>query len=145
MKRILVLDRYDDLPKTVAEVLQFHPGVEMVAVQSVDAAKDVLKKKQIDLIISELKIPRVVDGLKFLIHLNIYARRSHRMIVTDMPEATVMGNLKGIQGVRYHQKPVNKTVFAEDILECLRLTTTRILKMRLRPLQKIAPMCGRIC
>ncbi|NOZ55795.1 MAG: sigma-54-dependent Fis family transcriptional regulator [Calditrichaeota bacterium] len=105
MKRVLVVDDEEDILQLFTELLQ-RWGYEPVTARNGVEALDKFRSQQIDLIVSDLKMPEM-DGLELLQHIRSIDSRVPVLVLTGYP--TVETAVKAIQegAYDYLMKPVN--------------------------------------
>ncbi len=105
MKRVLVVDDEEDILQLFTELLQ-RWGYEAVTARNGVEALDKFRSQQIDLIVSDLKMPEM-DGLELLQHIRSIDSRVPILVLTGYP--TVETAVKAIQegAYDYLMKPVN--------------------------------------
>lgn len=105
MKRVLVVDDEEDILQLFTELLQ-RWGYEAVTARNGVEALDKFRTQQIDLIVSDLKMPEM-DGLELLQRIRSIDSRVPVLVLTGYP--TVETAVKAIQegAFDYLMKPVN--------------------------------------
>ncbi len=89
LRRIILVDDEPDILESLQELIEVSiDDVEVVAVESGEAALDVLDSKPVDLIVSDYKMPSM-NGLEFLTAARDRLPKVPRIIMTAFPDLDI--------------------------------------------------------
>lgn len=120
-KKILVVDDEPTILITVKKWLEREEGIRVLTAPSVEEALGCLEKEQIDLVISDLTMPRV-DGIEFLMKLIEQKKEVKFAFMTSRNEELIpILEAKGLEKkvVRVFPKPSDYKAFVKEVLSLL--------------------------
>ena len=105
-KKIVIVDD-SKFTRTILKMPLIKEGYEVISVGDPHEALSRIKAEKPDLIISDLKMPTLIDGLGFLKLLGLEAKTIPVMVYTSEPNAKeVVGN-PGLDCIAFLSKPVS--------------------------------------
>ncbi len=94
-------------------------GYEVVDFENPHAALDAIGKEQPDLIISDLKMPSLMDGLGFLKMLGLQSAQLPVIVYTSDPNPEASVGDTGLQHISFIKKPVSPVELRRKVKELL--------------------------
>ncbi len=105
--------------RTLMQVPMVRLGFTVVPASDPREALDILESYTPDLIISDLKMPTLMDGLGFLRQLGLEKPDIPVLVYTADPDPANTVGETGLKKIRFLQKPITPDALEWEILETL--------------------------
>jgi len=121
-KSILIVDDEEDLTWSISRSLRRHDDIfDVTCVNSGDGALDVLRSRRIDLVVSDIRMPRV-DGFALIREIHERHPKSQIIIMTAYGSAQIQDEVNSYGTVYYIEKPFEIRYLHKLIYEALAIT-----------------------
>jgi DNA-binding NtrC family response regulator len=119
MKRLMIVDPDPAIVSALTGAFAAHDDLESRQADSAEAAREMLRREPVDLVVTELAIPRAVDGVKFLAFVKSQVPGARCILMTGADSALLAATLKtaAIQG--HYRKPLALDALTADALTAL--------------------------
>lgn len=121
-KSILIVDDEEDLTWSISRSLRKHDDIfEVSCVNSGDDALSVLQNRQMDLVISDIRMPQV-DGFELIQHIRARYPRSQIIIMTAYGSSEIQDQVNALGTIYYIEKPFEIRYLRKLIYEALAIS-----------------------
>jgi DNA-binding NtrC family response regulator len=107
MKRLMIIDPDPAIVRALTDAFAARDGMESRPADSAEAAKEILRREPVDLVLTELAIPRAVDGVKFLAFIKSQAPGARCILLTGMDSPLLSATLKTAAIEHHFRKPLD--------------------------------------
>ena len=144
-KKILIVDDDPTTLQLLSMALSKRDEFEVLTAGDGKAAVDLLKREEIDLVITDLYMP-VLNGLQFLRHINEKHPGMRAIVLTGRGTSEIESKIKSLGDFQYYEKPMDIHVLVEVILRELRsVPSGQIQGIGLSSFLQIIDLEGKIC
>jgi DNA-binding NtrC family response regulator len=107
MKRLMIVDPDPAIARALTDAFEGRDGMESRPADSAEAAKEILRREPVDLVLTELAIPRAVDGVKFLAFVKSQAPGAKCILLTGTDSPLLPATLKTAAIEHHFRKPLD--------------------------------------
>lgn len=107
MKRLMIVDPDPAIVGALTDAFAAHDGLESRQANGAEAAREILRRDPVDLVITELAIPRAVDGVKFLAFVKSQVPGAKCILLTGTDSALLSATLKTAAIEDHFRKPLD--------------------------------------
>ena len=126
MGKVLIVDDDTNFLLSVQEGLKFYlPETDLLAATTGEEALDVLKKNQVDVVITDLKMPGM-SGLELLSEISRNYPRTAVIFITAFGTPKVKSEAQRRGAVKYMEKPIELKSLAEAIKSSLEIVKSGV-------------------
>ena len=119
MKRLMIVDPDPAIVGALTDAFAAHDGMESRHADSAEAAREILRRDPVDLVLTELAIPRAVDGVKFLAFVKSQVPGARCILMTGSTSPLLQATLKTAAIERYYRKPLDIRSVVDGVLASL--------------------------
>jgi len=117
VKNVLIVDDEKPFLMSLTDGLSAYAGeFKTITAENGQKAVDVLKSAKIDLVVTDLKMPRM-DGFELLAHMSHHHPDVPAIVMTAFGTPQIEDRLRAMGTVQYIEKPLNLNELAARILE----------------------------
>jgi DNA-binding NtrC family response regulator len=144
-KKILIVDDDPVTIKLLHKTLNDIEDLDVYTAKDGKKAIDLLNKKNIDLLISDLHMPGI-NGLQLLHHVSKHFPGIRVIILTGCGTSNIENKIKSIGSYQYYEKPLDINVFKEAALRELQATPAgQIHGINISSFLQLIDIEGKIC
>ncbi len=119
MKRLMIVDPDPATVSALTDAFSAHDGLESRHADSAEAAREALRQAPADLVLTELAIPRAVDGVKFLAFVKSQVPGAKCILMTGADSGLLQATLKTAAIERHFRKPLDMNALVDGVLAAL--------------------------
>ncbi len=119
MKRLIIVDPDPATVGALTNAFAAHEGMESRHADSAEAAREILRRDPVDLVLTELAIPRAVDGVRFLAFVKSKVPGARCILMTGSNSSLLQATLKTAAIERHYRKPLDIRSVVEGALKAL--------------------------
>jgi len=121
-KSILIVDDEEDLTWSISRSLRRHDDIfDIACVNSGNEALKILRDRQMDLVISDIRMPQV-DGFALINHVRANYPRSQIIIMTAYGSSEIQDQVQALGAIYYIEKPFEIRYLRKLIYEALAIS-----------------------
>ncbi len=144
-KKVLIVDDDPTTIRLLRKSLQDIEEIEIFTAEDGKKAIDLLNMQNIDLLISDIHMPRV-NGLQLLNYVNKNMHGLKVIVLTGNGNENMETKIKSIGSYQYYEKPLDLNVFRESVLRELRSgRASQIHGINISSLLQLIDIEGKIC
>lgn len=107
MKRLIIVDPDPAIVGALTDAFAAHDGIESRYADGAGAAREILRRDPVDLVLTELAIPRAVDGVKFLAFVKSQVPGAKCILMTGSNSSLLQATLKTAAIEAHYRKPLD--------------------------------------